>query len=173
MASEIIFSKSEKYPRSSCALSLSLMEPDQLSVEQLNNIRQNLEKELEHLTESFGQLRQAQAKFQDCAQSVKQTSQQGETGKEILVPLTSSLYVPGVMVEPHKFIVDVGTDYFVEKTANDAVKFFDTKVETLNKNLVDLDKIVNEKMQTLQQVESLFTQKLRSSMQQKKPEEAK
>lgn len=37
------------------------------------------------------------------------------TGKPILVPLTTSLYVPGVLADPENVIVDVGTGFYVEK----------------------------------------------------------
>lgn len=36
-------------------------------------------------------------------------------GKEVLVPMTTSLYVPGTMADTETVIVDVGTGYFVEK----------------------------------------------------------
>lgn len=35
--------------------------------------------------------------------------------KKILIPLTSSLYVPGRLKDAENVIVDVGTGYFVEK----------------------------------------------------------
>lgn len=34
---------------------------------------------------------------------------------EILVPLTSSLYVPGRLADREKVVVDVGTGFYVEK----------------------------------------------------------
>ena len=37
------------------------------------------------------------------------------TGKPILVPLTTSLYVPGTLADPENVIVDVGTGFYVEK----------------------------------------------------------
>lgn len=39
----------------------------------------------------------------------------GTIGKEILVPLTTSLYVPGTLADKNKVIVDVGTGFYVEK----------------------------------------------------------
>ena len=36
-------------------------------------------------------------------------------GKTILVPLTTSLYVPGTMADTENVIVDVGTGFYVEK----------------------------------------------------------
>ena len=35
--------------------------------------------------------------------------------KPILVPLTTSLYVPGTLADPENVIVDVGTGFYVEK----------------------------------------------------------
>lgn len=38
-----------------------------------------------------------------------------DLGKQILVPLTSSLYVPGTIADTENVIVDVGTGFYVEK----------------------------------------------------------
>lgn len=35
-------------------------------------------------------------------------------GKKMLVPLTASLYVPGMLDDEEKVLVDIGTGYFVE-----------------------------------------------------------
>ena len=35
-------------------------------------------------------------------------------GNEVLVPLTSSLYVPGVLDEEKRGIVEAGAGYFIE-----------------------------------------------------------
>jgi prefoldin alpha subunit len=42
----------------------------------------------------------------------------GKLGKPILVPLTTSLYVPGTLADPDNVIVDVGTGFYVEKVRN-------------------------------------------------------
>ena len=49
-------------------------------------------------------------------------------GKDILVPLTGSMYVPGTLVQPEKVIVDVGTGYYVEKDITAAKDYFQRKV---------------------------------------------
>ena len=49
-------------------------------------------------------------------------------GKDILVPLTGSMYVPGTLVDPNKVIVDVGTGYYVEKDVAAAKDYFNRKV---------------------------------------------
>lgn len=87
--------------------------------------------ELTHLTNSFSQLRQAQAKFKSCIENVAEikpvnkgvclsqissrTRLINQLGKTILVPLTNSLYVPGKLSDAENVIVDVGTGYYVKK----------------------------------------------------------
>jgi len=39
----------------------------------------------------------------------------GAEKKEILVPLTNSLYVRGNMADPSKVLVDIGTGFYIEK----------------------------------------------------------
>jgi prefoldin alpha subunit len=132
-------------------------------------VKQQLEQELDHLAESFQKLRQAQAKFRDCTESVKKTSQAQNEDKSMLVPLTSSLYVPGKMTDVTTFMVDVGTGYYVEKQAGDAIKFFDKKVATLTKNLTDLEGVVNSKTGNLRAVEDTLKRKVAEQQQQNPP----
>ena len=42
-------------------------------------------------------------------------NEKNQTGKPILVPLTTSLYVPGTLADTENVIVDVGTGFYVEK----------------------------------------------------------
>jgi hypothetical protein len=71
----------------------------------------------------------------------------------LLVPLTSSLYVPGTLASTETVLVDVGTGFYVEKTTEQAKKFYETKVEELGKNVKDLESIVQGKNQNLRLIE--------------------
>jgi prefoldin alpha subunit len=86
-----------------------------LSTQQLSSIKSQLDTELEHLTTSFSKLRSAQLKFQDCLKSIANGVSANVTDKPILVPLTTSLYVPGKLADAEHVIVDVGTGFYVEK----------------------------------------------------------
>ncbi len=55
-------------------------------------------------------------------------------GHEVLVPLTGSMYVPGVIKQTEKVLVDVGTGYYVEKDIPAARDYFNRKV--LKQNLL-------------------------------------
>jgi len=71
--------------------------------------------ELEHLNASFTQLRAAQAKFSECLRSIAAGVASQVEGAPLLVPLTTSLYVPGRLASKGRVVVDVGTGFFIEK----------------------------------------------------------
>ncbi|KXG46804.1 Prefoldin [Penicillium griseofulvum] len=136
-----------------------------LSVPQLRALQTRLTSELEHLTTSHTKLRAAQAKFRDCVRSINDgvtgNEKKGTNGRdEILVPLTSSLYVKGRLTDREKVLVDVGTGFYVEKTAPKAIAFYDDKVKGLEANLQELEKIVQTKSSQLRVVEETLRQKM-------------
>ncbi|CAN6657521.1 prefoldin subunit 5 [Trichomonascus vanleenenianus] len=139
-----------------------------LSIQQLYEIQQQLQQEIDHLSDSFSKLRQALTKFQDCSDTVKLVSNPANEENEILVPLTSSLYIPGKMQDVDKFMVDVGTGYYVEKNSEDSIEFFHRKVKTLTKNLNDLETVVNNKYANLRAVSDALNKKVVEQQQEKK-----
>lgn len=82
------------------------------------------------------------------------------TGTPILVPLTPSLYVPGKLASAETVLVDIGTGFYVEKTVGEAQGFYKRKVDDLNKNLLDLEKIVQGKQGNLSVVEDVLRRKV-------------
>ena len=66
-------------------------------------------------------------------------------GKEVLVPLTGSMYVPGILSQPDKVIVDIGTGYYVEKESTAAQQYFERKVKFVTENMERVQAIGNEK----------------------------
>jgi prefoldin alpha subunit len=74
--------------------------------------------------------------------------------------LTSSLYVPGTLADSDNVIVDIGTGFYVEKSTDDAQKFYTSKIEELGKNIKDLENIVNGKANNLRVVEEVLRQKV-------------
>ncbi|TFK68935.1 Prefoldin alpha subunit, partial [Pluteus cervinus] len=132
-----------------------------LDVAQLSDVRRQLEEELSHLTNSFAQLKQAQSKFKACIDNVREVKQEN-TNKTILVPLTSSLYVPGKLSDPGHVIVDVGTGYFVKKTREQAVKYYTGKVDFIKKNLETLEETITKKRENLNLLMSILQSKIQA-----------
>ncbi|KAJ1033462.1 hypothetical protein NDA13_001453 [Ustilago tritici] len=135
-----------------------------LDVQQLLEVKKQLETEVQHLTSSFGQLKAAQAKFKSCIDSVASVKPENKD-KTTLIPLTSSLYVPGKLADSENVIVDVGTGYFVEKSTTDATKMYQEKVEFLTKNLEQLQETVLRQQENLQTTVEMIRMKARAEQQ--------
>lgn len=82
--------------------------------------------------------------------------------KEILVPLTGSMYVPGKLSEPEKVIVDVGTGYYVEKDINGANEYFTKKVKYVTEQMEKVQAIGNEKNKIREAVMDVMESKLQA-----------
>lgn len=87
----------------------------------------------------------------------------------MLVPLTSSLYVPGTLADEKNVLVDVGTGFYVEKSTGDAEKFYTGKIEEVGKSIKDLENIVNSKTNNLRVVEEVLRQKMLAQQQSSQP----
>ena len=62
--------------------------------------------------------------------------------REIMVPLTSSLYVPGIMEDNKRVLVEVGAGYFAEQNADKARDYCDRKMKLLNENAAKAQEVV-------------------------------
>lgn len=66
---------------------------DSMSLEELNQIKQQEEVRLQQLLGRYGQLRAAAARLNASTLAISELSPASE-GKEVMVPLTESVYVP-------------------------------------------------------------------------------
>ncbi|KAF2793046.1 Prefoldin alpha subunit [Melanomma pulvis-pyrius CBS 109.77] len=137
-----------------------------LPVPQLQELKSQLDRELEHLTTSFQSLRTAQAKFRDCLKSITSGVNDDTAGKPLLLPLTSSLYVPGRLTSSNHVLIDIGTGFFVEKNTTDATDFYNRKVKDLGDSLKDLEQVINQKANNARVVEEVIRMKMLSAQEQ-------
>ncbi|OBZ73373.1 Prefoldin subunit 5 [Grifola frondosa] len=130
-----------------------------LDIPQLADVRRQLEEELSHLSNSYTQLRQAQAKFKACIENVGQVKSENKD-KTILVPLTNSLYVPGKLCDVDHVIVDVGTGYYVKKSRAQALKHYEAKVDYIRTNLEALQETIQKKQDNMNYLINVLQMKL-------------
>lgn len=111
----------------------------QLEPQEIIEIRKSTEQEIQHFTQSLQALQTAQLKLQDCISTID--SMDASEKSELLVPMTSSLYLPGTIKEKGRYLVDIGTGYFVEKSSADAKLVYQkkhAKLEGDSKKLKDI-----------------------------------
>jgi len=54
--------------------------------------------------------------------------------KDIMIPLTESLYVPGKIKDPSRVMVELGTGFYVEKNVKQAQELLDRKIKLVDVN---------------------------------------
>lgn len=95
----------------------------------------------------------ARNKFGECIEDIKLITSPQNEANQILVPASASLYIPG-KIDGDKFMVDIGTGYFVDKSADEAIAFYEKKIKKLNKEAVQIQSIIKEKTQSSLAVEA-------------------
>ncbi|QSL66266.1 hypothetical protein MERGE_000643 [Pneumocystis wakefieldiae] len=134
-----------------------------LTIPQLDELRKQIELELNYFTNSFSKLKQAQFKFKECRNLVNTLLKKENNHKEILVPLTTSLYVSGFLVsEPEKVMIDIGTGYYVEKTIDGAAKFYEERIKYLETNFRNLETHLSTKSDSLRVVTEIMQEKMKN-----------
>ena len=103
-------------------------------------------------------LQTAQSKLRECISSINNLEK--SSSDDLLIPLTSSLYLPGKSIKKNEFLVDIGTGYFVEKLAKDAKQVYDYKITKLNDDGRKLKDILVQKNEILNSVNLVLRKKM-------------
>ena len=130
-----------------------------LSIQQLDQLKTQLTQEINVLQESLSRLKMVQQSFVSSEQSLDQMKPI-EENKEILVPLTGSLYVPGKLISNDKVLVDIGTGYYVHKPIDDAKKYFEKKIQFLTKQMEQIQPILQQKVVARDEVVEILQYKI-------------
>ena len=127
--------------------------------QQLIQLSKSIEQEVEVLTQSYSQLVSAVNKFHDSKLVLNYLKERSQ-GKEIMVPLTSSLYVPGRMDDNSKVMVEVGAGYFLEENIAKARDYCERKAKTLQDNGTKVGEIIQVKKVQLGKIDTEYKKRL-------------
>jgi len=124
---------------------------DSLNLEQLNRLKNQLEEEAQVLTSSFQQLKIAASRYFDAKECVKTLSNSTQ-GTTVLIPLTSSLFVPAELGDVSSVLLDIGTGYFTKQSIQGTQDFTDRKIKIINENLEKVQQALAMKRKNLETV---------------------
>ena len=130
---------------------------DKLSIDQLNYVGKQIEQEISNYSSYYSSLRIAYNKFLDNKEYINDLKTYQD--KEILVPMTSSLYIPGKCCDVKRVTVEIGANFFVETTIDKADKFCDRKLESIKKNLDKIDDLIKKKNEQMNAVNQQLIEK--------------
>ncbi|XP_021918952.1 prefoldin subunit 5 isoform X2 [Zootermopsis nevadensis] len=120
------------------------IELSNLSLQQLTQLKQQLDQEIHVFLETSRTLKMAQTKFQDSNDCLEKITPDSE-GKNIMVPLTGSMYVPGRVANGKSVIIDIGTGYFIQKDIDGAKDYFKRKVSFVGEQIEKIMQVSVEK----------------------------
>ncbi|XP_055902763.1 probable prefoldin subunit 5 [Eupeodes corollae] len=131
---------------------------EKLSMEQLQQIKAEFQSEVEAIQDSIQTLYNCKAKYATSKEALEQVQPDWQD-KEILVPLTSSMYVPGTIKDMNNYVIDVGTGYYVEKDLETSKDYFKRRVEYVQEQMEKIEKIQYQKSRFLSALISVMEQK--------------
>ncbi|KAL1140847.1 hypothetical protein AAG570_000775 [Ranatra chinensis] len=120
------------------------IELNKLSLPQLTQLKKQLEQELGLFQESLTTLKVAQTKYGDSKESLEKM-QPNSKGSKILVPLTSSMFVPGTIADSEKVIIEIGTGYYVQMDMESAKDYFKRRVAYVTEQMEKIQNFGIEK----------------------------
>lgn len=134
-----------------------------LGVEQLNFLLRQVEQEIEFLLDSLKELKLFEAKFASSQEAVNDVAKLSQN-KEILVPLTESMFVAAKVADPSKHLVEIGTGYFAEMSTASTVNFFNRKQAYLKKQMDVIEELLPEKYRTRSVLTDNLQRKIRETL---------
>jgi prefoldin alpha subunit len=113
-----------------------------LNIPQLQQLKAQVEQELNFYQEAIISLKEVQIKMQESGHCVKSLT---TNNSEMLVPVTESMFVHGEVEDTENVLIDIGTGYYIEKTIEEAVDYFKRKVEFLGTQIEKVQLVGREK----------------------------
>ncbi|CAH8436328.1 unnamed protein product [Schistosoma curassoni] len=131
----------------------------ELTIPQLQDLVRQFEQKIQFISASIQQLKSLQAQFVASKSCLGELTTEKEN-KDILVPLTSTLCVPGKLSDPSHVLVDIGTGYYVEMTVPEAESHFSRRVEYINKQIRKILPVLEEKTQAHKSISDVLDAKI-------------
>ncbi len=104
------------------------------NLQDLANIKKNTETDLQKMMQSHNSFKFLQNKIHQDKIIISNLSKRAPEDLDMLVPLSTSLYLPGRLVNNKKYLVDIGTGYLVERNVEETIVTLDHTLKVVNEN---------------------------------------
>lgn len=85
---------------------------------------------------------------------------------EVMVPLTTSMYIPAKVRATDKVTVELGCGFYVKKPVPRALEFLDRKIKYVEKNIEVLEKNIMQRRNSLESVLAMTNLRVKEQTQQ-------
>ncbi|KCV72188.1 prefoldin, alpha subunit [Fonticula alba] len=131
------------------ATSIQDFDLSRLTLGQLQEAQRQMSQEINMLTSSYSVLRESKMRFLSSAAALS-VMKPDNKDKNIMLPITTSLYVPGTLTDVNHVLVDVGTDYFIKMSVTQAASYYERKDAMLDAELAQLNASIQQAQQNMQ-----------------------
>eukprot|EP00922_Rhytidocystis_sp_ex-Travisia-forbesii_P053651 GHVS01079628.1.p1 GENE.GHVS01079628.1~~GHVS01079628.1.p1 ORF type:complete len:182 (-),score=32.73 GHVS01079628.1:215-760(-) len=122
---------------------VQVVDISKLNLQQLMGLRQQLEQDYVSSTDERTTLGSGVNEYRKSIEGIVELGESTD-GDAMLVPLTQSVYVDGIVKKPGSVLVDVGGGYFVEKPTKDAKAYCTKRRNLLNSRLNEIDSSLSQ-----------------------------
>ena len=130
-----------------------------LNIQELGRIKGMIEEELKGTMEACRKLEHAAEKFSE-SKSCLLALGPGSLNKEVMIPLTSSLYVAGAIDCADRVLVDLGTKYYMDASIPEAANYLNRQIKVAQENLSTLSTQAQNKSKQREAVVMIMQQKI-------------
>lgn len=135
------------------------MDITQLGVDQLHQLRKSIADEIQLISNSYANLKIAAARFNHSLEGISEMNE-GNRDQELLVPLTSSMYIPGTLNDITTVMVDCGTGYYIKKPVEEADVYIQKKIQMVQANMDKIQMTLIQKRKDLDAVGMVVNAKM-------------
>lgn len=131
-----------------------------LELEDLVTLKNRLSQDLQTYLNSYNGLKALEQRFNFSKTLIKNIHEKAEDNNEVMLPLTTSLYVPGVLKDKNRFMLELGTGYFVEYDAEGAQGFCQRKADFTKEAGEQAEKQMSEKREFIEKINIQISKKV-------------
>ena len=133
-------------------MDLSKVKLDALTVTELRTLKQRMEEDLRVFLQTETNFVELQKKYSASKVLVDSLIKTEDKPQQVMIPLSSSLFIPGQIKDKNRFIVDIGTGYFAERDAKQTMEYCDQTNEVIATNLQGVRAEIQKKKTFLDQI---------------------
>lgn len=144
-----------------------LLDPEKLkqfNIIQLSQFKKAFESEIEQFSNALETLLIAHSRLSGSS-SVLEPLKHEKEGNEILIPLTSSLYVPGTLGKLDTVLVDVGVGYFIQKKIPEAQELLNRRAKYVKDNADKIQQRIAIQQENLRSITQVLQLKIQQQQQ--------
>ncbi|KAF7639555.1 hypothetical protein Mgra_00000885 [Meloidogyne graminicola] len=141
----------------------NVVDINSLTIEELSGLQQQLGAELNFFNESLNELRSVSNRFGRC-QVTLDSINPSEKNKSALIPLSESVYIKAKVIDPDKYLVEIGAGYFARMNRKQALDYFKRKYAFLEGQINTINKgVIPEKHQLRQMIMTALQKKIQAT----------